>query len=119
MDTFSQIVVTVALFGWIPLVLVLFTFLPARRAVVTSSIAAWLLLPPVGIDLPGLPNYDKAAAATVGILLATLIFQPHRLMQFRLRWFDLPMLLWCTCPFVSSVLNGLGAYDGMSTVCRR
>jgi tetratricopeptide (TPR) repeat protein len=118
MDTFSQLVITVALFGWIPLVLVLFTFLPARRAVVTSSIAAWLLLPPVGLDLPGLPNYDKAAAATVGILLATLSFQPHRFTQFRIRWFDLPMLLWCACPFVSSVVNGLGAYDGMSMACR-
>ena len=24
------------------------------------------------------------------------------------------MIVWCACPFVSSVLNGLGAYDGMS-----
>jgi hypothetical protein len=64
MDAFSQLVVTVALFGGIPLVLALFTFLEARRAVVVSSIAAWLLPPPIGIDLPGIPNYDKAAAAT-------------------------------------------------------
>ena len=76
-------------------------------------------MPPIGIDLPGLPAYDKAAAATVGILLATVVFQPHRLVGLRLRWFDLPMLVWCVCPFISSVANELGAYDGVSMVCRQ
>jgi tetratricopeptide (TPR) repeat protein len=119
MDALSQIFTLVALFGWVPLVLTLFTLLPARGAVVASSIAAWLVLPPVGIDLPGLPNYDKAAAATVGILVGTLLFQPHRFTQFRLRRIDLPMLLWCVAPFFSSLVNGLGPYDGMSMVCRQ
>jgi tetratricopeptide (TPR) repeat protein len=119
MDALSKLLSTGALFGWIPLVLTLFTILPARRAVLVGSIAGWLLLPPFGIDLPGLPNYDKAAAVSVGILLGTLFFQPARLVQFRFRWFDLPMILWCACPFISSVLNGLGAYDGISMVIRQ
>jgi hypothetical protein len=109
----------VALLGWIPVVLLLFVLLPARRAAVASLITAWLLLPPVGIDLPGIPSYDKASAATLGILLATAIFQPHRLLTFRLRWFDMPMLLWSLCPFVSSVFNGMGAYDGASAAFRQ
>jgi tetratricopeptide (TPR) repeat protein len=119
MDAFSRLVTIGALFGWIPLVLVLFTLMPVRRAVVASATGAWLLLPPIGIDLPGLPVYDKAAAATVGIMVATVLFQPHRLMGFRLRWFDLPMVAWCICPFFSSVLNDLGTYDGMSMVVRQ
>ena len=86
---------------------------------VASAIGAWLLLPPIGIDLPGLPVYDKAAAATVGIMVATVLFQPHRLVGFRLRWFDFPMVAWCICPFFSSVLNDLGTYDGMSMVVRQ
>ncbi len=110
---------TIVLFGWIPVVLMLFCLLPAQRAMVAGSIAGWLLLPPTGIDLPGLPTYDKVVAATVGILLATAIFELNRLVSFRLRWFDLPMLLWCLCPFCSSISNGLGLYDGFTSVFRQ
>ena len=47
-------------------------------------------------------------AASVGVLLGTLIFAPDRLLRFRPRWFDLPMLLWCLCGIASSLQNGLG-----------
>jgi len=106
----------IALFGAIPLTLVLFALLPARRAVVISSIGAWLFLPPASLDLPGLPDYTKATAATFGILLGTLVFESNRLLTFRLRWFDLPMLVWSLCPFASSISNELGIYDGLSGV---
>ncbi len=109
----------ISLFGWIPVVLMLFWLLPARRAMLAGSISAWLLLPPTGIDLPGLPVFDKAAAATVGILLATVIFEPNRLTSFRLRWFDLPIILWCLCPLWSSISNDLGLYDGLTSVFRQ
>lgn len=118
MNSFSAFLAVGVLLAWMPVILVLFALLPPKRAVVTASIAAWLLLPPIGLDLPGIPNYDKAAAATLGIILATLIFEPRRLFGFRARWFDVPMLLWCACPFVSAVLNGLGTYDGMSAAFR-
>ena len=98
----------IALIGMVPLTLLLFTLLPARRAVVTSAIGSWLFLPATGIHLPGIPDYSKATAATAGILLGTLVFEPNRLMAFRPRWFDLPMLLWSLCPFVSSVSNESG-----------
>ena len=81
---------------------------------VASIIGAWLLLPPASIPLSGLPDYDKMMAATVGILLGTLIFQPNRLLEFRPQWFDLPMLCWCIAPFISSLQNGYGLYDGLS-----
>ena len=104
----------IALFGWVPFVIALFAVLPARCAMVAASIGAWLLLPPAGIDLPAIPTYDKAAAASIGILLGTVIFEPNRLFTFRLRWFDLPMLLLCMCPFFSSISNNLGLYDGFA-----
>jgi hypothetical protein len=114
-----QLVPLIALFGWIPFVVALFAVLPARRAMLASSIGAWLLLPSTGIDLPGLPAYDKAVAATAGIFLATLIFEPNRFASFRFRWFDLPVLVWCLCPFCSSLSNGLGVYDGVAAVVRQ
>jgi hypothetical protein len=119
MANLSQLFAIFALLAWVPVILVFFVLLPARRAVVAGVIAAWLLLPPIGLDLPGIPNYDKAAAATIGIVLATLIFEVQRLAAFRFRWFDLPMLLWCACPLISSNVNGLGAYDGVSTCVRQ
>src|SRR3954453_10128291 len=92
-----------ALLGWIPMCLALFVALPARHAVIASAIGAWLLLPPVSIPIAALPDYDKSMAAVIGIILATLIFQPHRLIGFRARWFDLPILVWCLCPIASSL----------------
>jgi hypothetical protein len=106
----------VALFGWIPFVLLLFAMLPPRRAAVAALIGGWLLLPPYTIQFTGIPNYSKNMAATVGILLGTLIFAPQRFMAFRFRWFDLAMVVWCLCVFPSSLSNGLGPYDGLSAV---
>jgi len=111
-----NILALIAILGWAPLILVLFSLLPARRAVVVGSIASWLLLPSVGIDLPGIPEYSKTTAATTGILFATLFFESNRLLAFRLRWFDLPMILWSLCPFISSLTNDLGLYNGLSGV---
>jgi tetratricopeptide (TPR) repeat protein len=105
----------VALFGWIPFCLGVFMAMPAQRAVVVCTIGAWILLPPIAIDTPGLPPYDKLAAGVAGITLATLLFEPHRLIAFRPRWLDLPILIWSLCPIVSSLSNDLGLYDGLST----
>jgi tetratricopeptide (TPR) repeat protein len=109
-----QILIYVALLGWIPVCLGLFMALPARQAAVAGIIGAWLFLPPLSIRIATLPDYDKSMAAVVGIILATLIFQPHRLINFRARWFDLPVLIWCLCPIASSLSNDLGLYDGLS-----
>ena len=102
------------LFGWIPVIVMFFAVLPAQRAMVVGAITAWVLLPPLGVDLPGLPVYDKTTAACGGILLATLIFDIGQLLAFRPRWFDLPILLFCVCPFATSISNDLGPYDGLS-----
>jgi hypothetical protein len=106
------IVAVIALLAWAPVVLALFVLQPARRAAVVGSVAAWLILPPIGLDVSGLPPYTKATAATAGILAGTLIFEFNRLLAFRLRWFDLPMIVWSLCPFASSLSNDLGVYDG-------
>jgi tetratricopeptide (TPR) repeat protein len=106
----------IALIGMVPFTLFLFTIMPARRAVVTSAIGSWLFLPATGIHLPGIPDYGKAMAATAGIMLGTLAFEPNRLMAFRLRWFDLPIILWSLCPFASSISNEREIYEGLSAV---
>ena len=113
-QTTVPLLIPITLLGWIPVSIALFVFFPPTRAVVVSIIGAWLLLPPAIIALSGIPDYDKMMAATVGIFIGTLIFQPNRLLDFRPQWYDLPMVFWCLAPLISSLQNGLGLYDGLS-----
>jgi len=87
---------------------------PRHRAVIAAFLVAWLFLPMTGYSIPGLPDYTKMSATSYGLVLGILLFDSGRLTQFRPRWFDLPMVMWCLVPFASSISNGLGAYDGVS-----
>ena len=109
------LIALIALFGWVPVVIFLFALLPARKAVVVAELGAWLLLPPIGLLLPGLPDYTKSTASVAGIVLGTLLFSFQRVLAFRLRWYDLPIFLWCLTGTASSLHNGLGLYDGLSS----
>jgi hypothetical protein len=106
--------VPIALFGWIPVILLLFALLPARRAVLTAYILGWLFLPVASFKIPGIPEYSKVTATGIGVLLGILIFDSRRLLTFRPRFIDLPIAVWCLCSYASSMTNGLGAYDATS-----
>ncbi|WP_432797439.1 O-antigen ligase domain-containing protein [Poriferisphaera sp. WC338] len=43
-----------------------------------------------------------------------LVFDSARVTKFRVSLWDVPMLMWCMSPMLSSLNNGLGAYDGLS-----
>jgi hypothetical protein len=72
-----------------------------------------------GYGVPGLPDYTKMSATTFGVVIGAALFDTDRLLGWRAKWIDIPMLLWCTSPFVSSYLNGLGIYDGASEIVRQ
>ncbi|NTV99565.1 MAG: hypothetical protein HGA70_10435, partial [Chlorobiaceae bacterium] len=95
-------------------VILLFKKLEPRLAASVAFVAGWMFLPIAAINLPGLPDYTKTTAVCVGILAGAYIFDKERLSKFKFNALDLPMLLWCTAPFFSSVANGLGPYDGLS-----
>jgi hypothetical protein len=109
----------VAMFGWIPLVLVIFAVLPARRAVLVAYIGGFLFLPNAAYDLSGMPDFSKAMATSLAVLLGVACFHPQALTSFRPRWYDLPMLVFCLARVVTSVMNGLGVYDGVSELLER
>jgi hypothetical protein len=71
-----------------------------------------------GYKVPSLPDYTKMSATVFGVLLGAAIFDTDRLLGFRPRWVDLPMLLFVCSPMASSYLNGLGVYDGCSEILR-
>jgi hypothetical protein len=110
----ANFLVPLVMFGW-PLVLVaLFLMMPARRAVISGLIVAWLFLPVAEYEFKGIPEYNKMTATSLSLFIATLLFEPNRVLAFRPKWIDLPMLVLCLCPMASSLSNGLGVYDGMS-----
>jgi hypothetical protein len=108
--------IPVALLGWVPLVVLTFLVLPARRAVFVSFIAGWLFLPESHVALPGFPEYGKTITIPLAAMFATVAFKPGVLLSIRPSWIDIPMVVWCLCPFASAVTNGLGIYDGFSAV---
>ncbi len=108
--------VPIAMFGWIPVVILAFAVLPPRRAVISTFLVAWLFLPMVGYDLPGLPDYTKTSATCVGVLLAAALFDGNRFLSFRPRLIDVPMAVWCVVPYFSLTSYGWGAYEGLATI---
>lgn len=108
--------VPIALIAWPLLTLALFLVMPPRRATLVSVIGGTLFLPIAAYPIPGLPDYSKQVATTIGALIGVAAFDPSRILAFRPRWFDLPMLVYCLVPLASSVTNDLGVYDGLASV---
>lgn len=101
--------VPLVMFGWIPVVIYLFSRYPAQQAVVISYVTGFLFLPQV-VKYPivqGIPPYDKVSATTYAVLIATLIFDSGRFSSFKPGLLDVPILVWCFCPIISQFANGL------------
>src|SRR5436189_6460176 len=111
--------VPLTMFGWIPTVLALFWLLPPRRAVVAAFLIAWLFLPMAGYKLGGLPDYTKMSATCFGVLMGAALFDTDRLLMFRPKFWDLPMVLFCISPYFSSLANDLGWYDGVCAAVKQ
>lgn len=112
----GNILVPIALFGFIPFCFLLFALLPPRKAVIYNFLAAWLFLPMSDLPLHGFTDYNKMSAACVGVLVSAFVFDLDSILAFRPKIWDIPMFVWCTCPFISSYYNGYGPYDGFSAI---
>ena len=106
----------VALICFPMLVLGLSLALPPRRAVLAAYVLGMLFLPEARYQFAGIPDYSKTVAITLSTFLCVAFFDYGRLLGVRLRWFDLPILAWCITPVFSSLANGLGLYDGLSSM---
>ena len=101
----------IAMMGWIPFILGLFLVLKPRRAVMVGFIMAMLFLPNNSYLIPKLIDYTKFTAASMGLLLGACLFDWRTITNFRPHWVDLPVVLWCIVPFISSMVNDTGLYD--------
>jgi hypothetical protein len=128
----SYIVAYVALVSWIPISLVMFAFLRPQTATALALFGAVLLLPErINIDLPVLPEFDKASAGALGALLGCLWKCRPRLRAARIgRGIDWLWILLLLAQFFSAranpdvlvygprVLPGLTTYDAISGALR-
>ena len=83
--------VTLALYGFVPLVAIAFASLAPARAVIFSYLAGWMFLPVAGFELLGFFDYTKSTAVPLVVFLAVAIFDSRRLASFRPSALDLPM----------------------------
>ncbi|MBL4700218.1 MAG: hypothetical protein JKX85_03085 [Phycisphaeraceae bacterium] len=111
----------IAMLGWIPVAMGLFLLLKPRRAVMAGYILAMLFLPNYQYEIPKLMDYTKFTAASMGLLMAAMLFDWRTITNFRPHWVDIPVVIWCVVPFFSSMANDMGIhdyygfYDGMSS----
>ncbi len=108
--------VTASLLAWPVICLMFFSLMKARTAVVISLFFTAMFLPNGSIPISGFIDVNKYTAGSIGVLFGVMLFDSGRVMGFRLRWIDIPLAIFLVTPFFSSVLNGLGVYDGLSTV---
>ena len=124
LETKMRFTVFLALIGWMPFVVLLFATLPPRKALLIAMIGGWLFLPVYIVKLKTLPEFSKLTASSYGCLIGIFLFDFQRLLTFRFKWYDIPMLCWCVTPFITSCLNdqpygispALNAYEGGSAM---
>lgn len=104
----GTVLTLLTMYGWVPLVLGMFLLMPPRRAVLWAFFLSWLFLPMAKYEMPMIPDYTKMSASCYGVLLGVVVFDLGRLLKFRFRWWDLPVLgLTIAAPIMSSLSNGL------------
>jgi hypothetical protein len=106
---------TFILLALLPCTFALFALTNGRRAAIASLLIAWLFLPVHNIELPNIPDLNKMSIAAISVLLGSTCFDGGKPFKTKPRWFDIPALIVCLCPILSSWTNGLGMYDGLST----
>jgi hypothetical protein len=107
----------IALFGWVPLLVVLFAVLPSRVAVATGVIGGVLFLPMSGYILgSGLPNWDKLSLSAFYVLVVGVMFDGRALVMYRPKWYDIFAVLVPAQALISSLLigNGIASFQTMT-----
>jgi len=109
--------VPVTMFGSIALIVFLFKTRTAQEAVAIAVIGGFLLLPAASYDFPLLSNYTKTTSIAIGLILGGTLSGQSSRYPFRFCPLDIPVAVLCfISPMVTSLVNGLGAYNGFADV---
>ena len=109
--------VPVMLFGWIPISVIIFHRLKPHHAVLVVLIGGVLFLPTATYNISGFPDYSKATAIGLGLILGGRLSGSRKAaVGFQYKLYDIPVALFCLSSLMSSLTNHLGPYDGFSRV---
>ena len=109
----------VALFGWVPIILLLFRRLPVRIALLVNFVGGWAILPAAHYTDTGVPfpyailgtslesDYFITKATILGFtgILAVYLFDRSSFKRFKLTVWDLAMGMWLIAPLLSAIAN--------------
>lgn len=112
----GNLLCSLALLGYIPFTFFLFAFLKPRTAVIYNFLIAWLFLPMAQLHVSGFTDVNKMSLACVGTLLGALVFDIDTVLAFKPKFWDIPVLVLCICPYFSSRHNGYAMYDGLAAI---
>ncbi len=118
---------SVALIGWIPLILLLFRRFSVRISLLINFIGGWALLPAAPYSDSGVPfpyriigtslesDYFLTKATILGFtgILAVYLFDRSSFKRFKLTVWDLAMGMWLIAPLLSVIANPDNFLEGM------
>ena len=113
--TFPELV----LLAWIPVCAVFFAVMQPVRALALAYLIGWLALPVARVQLAGFSDIDKILATNIGVFIGTALFVTRHFKGYRISVADLAVVLFAIGTGITSVVNGLGVYDGASSLSRQ
>lgn len=102
------------LVAFVPLALVLFACIRARRAMLAVLAGGALFLPILTLDLPGPLSFGKPEAISYALLMGMILFDGSRLAALRFSGWDAAFIVALIAGPMSSVSSGLGLYDALA-----
>ena len=111
--------IPIALLAWVPISVVLFAIKPGWLAALIVVLGGWLFLPIGQIALPGFPDFTKETAIAAGLFAGMLLCDSQAVTRIRPSAWDLPIIVWCLSAGISSITNGNGIYDALSSIVWR
>lgn len=117
-----------ALVAYVPIAALFMLDRNSARGFSLAYIVGMLLLPSPAhsvipstlgtITMPAVPDLEKGNVVTIGVLLGTILFHPEIFDRFRISPLDFVLVVAAQCIFLTSYVNGFGAYDGVSQVLK-
>ncbi len=109
----------IVLILWIPVCTSLFALFRPLRALTLAYLIGWLALPMAKISIQGFWDIDKILATNAGAIFGAILFCPGQFRGYKIRFPDVALLVFASGTCITSIVNGLGAYDGASAMTHK
>lgn len=101
---------------WVPFVWALFATIERHKALILTILIGYLFLPQAQFKIvEGVPLITKLTLIGFSVALIAPWKFYEKIANFTFKQADIPMLIWCLVPIATSISNGLGVPDGLST----